>query len=258
MDLDPATFLVQWAVGGMAGCWFTTRQREVGAGYGWLLRIIFGLFAIAATGIGFASDASGSAVALRNGASAVVALSILVALAVSVRRRKHLIGPGSFDPRLDLVPVVVGLVALVAAGVEAGGPDGLAIARTVVGAAFLGFVSDAMLLGHWYLVQPGLPRRHVREIVVAFGRIWPLEVLVFLLPTGMVSVFSGAVDDGWGGQLGWFWAACAITTGILCWVTVKALEEKSYSAVMAATGLMYLAILTAFGTDLVARAVLAG
>jgi len=258
MDLDPATFFVQWAVGGMAGCWFTTRQREVGAGYGWLLRTIFGFFALAATWIGFVSDAEGSAAGVRNAASAVAALSILVALAVSVRRRKLLTGPGSFDPRLDLVPAVVGLVALVAAGVEAGGPDGLAIARTMVGAAFLGFVSDAMLLGHWYLVQPGLPRRHVREIVVAFGRIWPLEVVVFLIPTGMVSVFSGAVDDGWGGQLGWFWAACAVTTGILCWVTVKALEEKSYSAVMAATGLMYLAILTAFGTDLVARAVLAG
>ena len=37
-----------------------------------------------------------------------------------------------------------------------------------------------------------------------------------------------------------------------------ALRERSYSAVMAATGLLYLAILTAFGTDLVARAVLSG
>ena len=36
-----------------------------------------------------------------------------------------------------------------------------------------------------------------------------------------------------------------------------ALKERYYSAVMAATGLLYLAILTAFGTDLVARAVLA-
>ena len=36
-----------------------------------------------------------------------------------------------------------------------------------------------------------------------------------------------------------------------------ALRERYYSAVMAATGLLYLAILTAFGTDLVARAVLA-
>ena len=40
-------------------------------------------------------------------------------------------------------------------------------------------------------------------------------------------------------------------------VTNAALREREYSAVMAATGLLYLAILTAFGTDLVARAVLA-
>ena len=58
-------------------------------------------------------------------------------------------------------------------------------------------------------------------------------------------------------MLGWFWAACAITTIVLVFVTRAALRERSYSAVMAATGLLYLAILTAFGTDLVARAVLA-
>lgn len=163
-----------------------------------------------------------------------------------------------FDPRLDLVAPIVGAVGLVAAGVDAGGNDGLAIARIVVGAVFLGFVTDAMLLGHWYLVQPGLPRRHVNDIVRAFLWVWPAEVVVMLIPTGMFSVFSGAVDDGWGGQLGWFWAACAVTTGVLGVVTQRALRERSYSAVMAATGLMYLAILTAFGTDLVARAVLAG
>ena len=39
-------------------------------------------------------------------------------------------------------------------------------------------------------------------------------------------------------------------------VTRAALKERQYSAVMAATGLLYLAILTAFGQDLVARAVL--
>jgi hypothetical protein len=53
------------------------------------------------------------------------------------------------------------------------------------------------------------------------------------------------------------WAACAVTTIALVGVTKAALREREYSAVMAATGLLYLAILTAFGTDLVARAVLA-
>ncbi len=36
--LDAATVLLQWAVGGMAFCWFTTRRRQAGLGYGWLLR----------------------------------------------------------------------------------------------------------------------------------------------------------------------------------------------------------------------------
>ena len=73
----------------------------------------------------------------------------------------------------------------------------------------------------------------------------------------MLSVLAGTVDDGYGGILGWFWLACAVTIGLLA-VTRAALRERYYSAVMAATGLLYLAILTAFGTDLVARAVLAG
>ena len=40
-------------------------------------------------------------------------------------------------------------------------------------------------------------------------------------------------------------------------LTRAALRERQYTAVMAATGLLYLAILTAFGMDLVVRATLA-
>ena len=152
----------------------------------------------------------------------------------------------------------MGLPGLMAAGVAAGDPVGLSIVRIVVGAAFLGAVSDAMLLGHWYLVQPGLARRPLLELVRWAGLVWPLEVAVLVWPTGMLSVLAGTVDDGWGGMLGWFWVACVVTTIGLVVVTRAALRERYYSAVMAATGLLYLAILTAFGTDLVARAVLAG
>jgi hypothetical protein len=134
----------------------------------------------------------------------------------------------------------------------------LAVARTLVGAAFLGAISDAMLLGHWYLVQPGLPRAPLLELVRWVGVLWPVEVALLLVPTGMASVLSGAIDDGYGGLLGWFWVASALATIGLVIVTRAALRERYYSAVMAATGLLYLAILTAFGTDLVARATLAG
>jgi hypothetical protein len=279
--------LLQWAIGGMFGCWFTTRHREVGLGYGWLLRgtyLVMAVGAILFAGTSFDGDAE----AIRNVGGVAVAIACLVPLVQSITRRRagvrgfleqhderservarmtgieraasardSVVGP-EFDPRLDLLPVILGVPVLVAAGVAAGGADVLAVVRIITGAVFLGLVSDAMLLGHWYLVQPGLPRRHVNEIVKAFLWVWPIEVAVMLVPTGMFSVFSGTVDDGWSGQLGWFWAACAITTGVLAVVTLKALQERAYSAVMAATGLMYLAILTAFGTDLVARAVLAG
>ena len=129
--------------------------------------------------------------------------------------------------------------------------------RIVVGALFLGAVTDAMLLGHWYLVQPGMARGPLLELVRWTGWLWPFEVAVLLIPIGMVSVLNGTIDDGYGGILGWMWLTCAVTTIGLVIVTRAALKERQYSAVMAATGLLYLAILTAFGTDLVARAVLA-
>jgi hypothetical protein len=72
----------------------------------------------------------------------------------------------------------------------------------------------------------------------------------------MISAINGTIDDGYNGLLTWFWVMCAITTIGLIITTRLALKERSYSAVMAATGLLYLAILTAFGADLVARALL--
>ncbi len=296
--LDAATVLLQWAVGGMAFCWFTTRRRMVGLGYGWLLRGIYLLMAVGA----FVAGLAFGVVPVREVAAVGVAAACLVALIVSIVRRRAGVagqraehdrrtarvaamtgiertpadqargGPAGtppnadargpeFPPVLDLVPVVIGVVGLIAAGLDAAGDGGnpaVSVLRTLAGAAFIGAVTDAMLLGHWYLVQPGLPRGLLHELVDALGWVWPVEVLALLLPTGMIAVWTGSVDDGWNGTLGWFWAASAITTIVLVLVTKAALREREYSAVMAATGLLYLAILTAFGTELVARAVLAG
>lgn len=309
--LDVATVLLQWATGGLLFTWVTTRRRQVGIGYGWLLRSTFLVMAVGA----LVAGRLGPTVLLRDVAAAGSAVAVGAALAVSIlRRRAGVTGererrergaervaamtgrseggptpiaaddagsPGAadgssagagarepatratstgpeFPPALDLVAPVIGALGLVAAVFAAGGPVAVALVRTLLGAAFLGAVTDAMLLGHWYLVQPGLSRAPIVELTRWVGALWPFEVAALLVPPGMVSVFSGAVDDGYGGLLGWFWAACAVTTGGLVVVTLAALKERGYSAVMAATGLLYLAILTAFGTDLVARALLSG
>jgi hypothetical protein len=280
--LDAATFLLQWAVGGLFFTWVTTRRREVGLGYGWLMRGIFAGFALASVVVARFLDP----VPVRDLSALAVAVAAVAVLVVSVQRKAAGVAgqrevverrsarvaamtgidrdeqrfdkaAAEFPPHLDLVAPALGVVGLVAGGIDAGSPAWLSVLRVVVGAAFLGAVTDAMLLGHWYLVQPGLARGPLLELVRWTGAIWPLEVGAMLLPTGMVSVLDGSIDDGYGGVFGWMWATCAVSTIVLVVVTRAALKERQYSAVMAATGLLYLAILTAFGTDLVARAVLA-
>ncbi len=120
---------------------------------------------------------------------------------------------------LDLVAPVIGVIGLFIAADVSGGPYALSLLRILSGAFFLGSVTDAMLLGHWYLVQPGLARGPLLELVRWTGLLWPVEVVAMLVPTGMFSVFSGSIDDGYGGILGWFWVACAVTTIALVFVT---------------------------------------
>ena len=239
MRLDAATFLLQWSTGGLAFLWFTLRSKEISLGYSKLLRATFGVLAALGVVAGFYFDR----VLIREVAGVAVAG---IAFATFAKR----------ESRTDLIAVAVGAVGLIGSVVASGGGV-VDLLRVLVGAAFLGAVTDLMLLGHWYLVQPGMTRKLLNELTNAVLFIWPLEVVVMILPTGMISVLNGSIDDGWNGILGYFWLGCAALTGVLAVFTRAALKERSYSAVMAATGLSYLAILTAFGTDLVARATLA-
>ena len=239
MRLDAATFLLQWSVGGLAFLWFTLRSKEISLGYSKLLRATYGVLAALGVAAGIYFDR----ILIREVAGVAVAG---IAFATFARR----------ESRTDLIAVAIGAVGLVGSVVANGGGV-VDLLRVLVGAAFLGAITDLMLLGHWYLVQPGMTRKLLNELTNAVLFIWPLEVVVMILPTGMISVLNGSIDDGWNGILGYFWLGCAVLTGVLAFFTRAALKERSYSAVMAATGLSYLAILTAFGTDLVARATLA-
>jgi hypothetical protein len=284
ISFDGASLLLQWATGGLLFVWLTTRRRVVSLGYGWLMRGVYCLMAVGAcyTGVRIIDP-----LPVRDLASAGVAIASGVALAISILRRRagvkgqKAIAEGrsarvaamtgiereaaekdetasEFPPVLDLIAPFIGLVGLLAVGLAASSSVPLSLARLLVGAAFLGAVTDAMLLGHWYLVQPGMARGPLLELVWWVGGLCVPEVLLMLVPTGMISVLDGTIADGYNGLLGWFWVACAVTTVGLIVVTRLALKERAYSAVMAATGLLYLAILTAFGTDLVARALLSG
>ena len=282
IELEAATLLVGWAAGGWFFLWVTTRRREVGLGYGWLMRGVFLALAAGSLVTAFLAEPTWT----RDIATAAFICAGLAAAVVSVLRRSA--GTGGqraevqrrsarvaemtgidrsearfdasapeFPPVLDLVAAAVGLVAVLLGALAAAGPVGLAVARTLVGALFVGAVTSAMLLGHWYLVQPGLARGPLLQMVRAAALLWLPETIVMLWPTGMASVLNGTIDDGYNGLLGWFWVGCTAMTILLVAVARAALRERQYSAVMAATGLIYLAIVTAYGQDLVARILLA-
>ena len=203
MKLDAGTFLLLWATGGLLFLWVTTRRREVSLGYGWLMRSVYGVLAIGALALFVANDHPSAVVP-----TALCILATGIALAVSVARKdagvrgreeikaerrarvSAMIGredddaaadPGpEFPPLLDLPAPILGFVGLFAAAEFAGGPIPLAVARLGIGALFLGAVTDAMLLGHWYLVQPGLRRDPVNELVLWTIGIWPFQIAVFL------------------------------------------------------------------------------
>ena len=282
IDFQASTFLLQWATGGLLFLWVSGKTRLIGLGYGWTTRITY----MAIAGIGLAVAFVGETIWVREISSIGLLISTNVALVASIFRRKagvqgqrqlkesrtsrvaamlgnniqdrtdHAEYQKEFPPNLDLIAPCMGAIGLIAGAIDAGGPTWLSISRTLIGAAFLGAVSNSMLLGHWYLVQPGLSREPIFTLVNWTGILWLPELILLCLPTGMLSVLNGTIDDNYNGLLGWFWVACVIATIGLVIVTKMALKEKEYSAVMAATGLMYLAILTAFGMDLVARILL--
>ena len=282
IDFQPSTFLLQWATGGLLFLWVSNKTRLIGLGFGWTTRITYLVIA----GIGLVVGVKGDTLWLREISNIGLLMATSFALLVSIARRKagvkgqrelqrsradrvsamlgdrgqikvsNTVTTKEFPPVLDLIAPVIGTFGLVVGAVDAAGSIWLSVARTLVGAAFLGAVSNSMLLGHWYLVQPGLSRDPIFTLVNWTGLLWLPELVLLCIPTGMFSVLNGTIDDNYNGLLGWFWVACVVATICLVIVTRMALKEKEYSAVMAATGLMYLAILTAFGMGLVARILL--
>ncbi|NBR77028.1 MAG: hypothetical protein EBT73_06855 [Actinobacteria bacterium] len=131
---------------------FTFRTGEISVGYGKLLRGVYAAISLMGAGFGIAFGA------VLGREIAAVGLAAL-ALAAFARR----------DTTLDVLAAVSGFVGVIIAtlAVEHGdgvGSDMLWLVRLLVGAVFLGAVSDAMLLGHWYLVQPGMPRKLLNQL----------------------------------------------------------------------------------------------
>jgi hypothetical protein len=115
----------------------------------------------------------------------------------------------------------------------------------LIGALALGGVTSEMLLGHWYLVDPRLPRSALRRLAAAAG-------VGILADAALVSIRGGP-----GGIAApWVPVVLGLVTALLMGAVWLSLRVNSYTGVMAATGLSYLAVLTSLGAVVVGSSVI--
>ncbi|MFQ5948151.1 MAG: hypothetical protein ACE5KX_04765, partial [Acidimicrobiia bacterium] len=201
-----------WASGVAGGAAAVSWWRVIGPGFVWLAGGITLLVGAAGLGVG-----AGSWAAVGTAATVV---------AIALGRSPDKAGVG---------------LALASLGylIAAAGDGGLVPSAT--GALLLGGVTTEMLLGHWYLVDPRLPRWALRRLDFAAG----IGVLADAASMVAREAFPWAPGDD---VIGWGYVAVAVATLVLMTAVWFSLGERGYSGVMAATGLSYLAVLTAFGT----------
>lgn len=215
---DPRFVLLAWAAGLSLVAGAITLARVVGPGFTWLAAGSAGL-------VGLAGVFIPGAVWARSG------IVLLVLGAIWARNR-----------------LIAGPLLLVAGGaflVEAGTFGAWVPALPAVLA--LGGVNGEMLLGHWYLVDPRLPRWALRSLAI--------PGIIGLVGDGAVLSWIGAFPGG--APTAAFWVLL-ITSIVLMAAVLGALRHPAYSGVMAATGLSYLAVLTTLSAIFLGRALVAG
>jgi len=220
--VEPSAVLAAWAAGVAAGTALVTRWAIVGPGFTWL-------------GMGVVVLLGAPAALAGGGPAAWVGCGVAVVGGVAARRRGVAASLG-----------LAAALAFVVGGCGEGNP-----VLVIAAMATLGGVTCEMLLGHWYLVDPRLPRSALRSLCV-IGLVASALDLVVVLAFG---AFPWAAGDA---VVAIGWVALALSGIVLMAAVGFALRERGYPAVMAATGLSYLALLTTIGAVVLGRVLVTG
>ena len=223
LGFGPEVLLAMWAAGVAGSGAVVAHWRIVGPGYLWLVAACVVLIGGSAWYFdpGAASPFLFPAATLAGAASALVARNRWAVGVLAVSALLVLVGASAANP---LLPVLAGTAAL-------------------------GGITGEMLLGHWFLVSPRIPRWPLRALAAVGGAGIALDWLVHL-GSGIWSTpfASGLIVS----------VVLAVTSLVLMVGVWFSLGYPSYPGVMAATGLSYLAVLTSLGSVILVRALAAG
>ena len=174
---------------------------------------------------------------------------------------------GMLRARSYLASLAIGLVGVVTTALTlkpaAFGP--LAVAGYALSAIFssavLGLASGGMLFGHWYLIDPNLPVDYLRTIVRLLRIALVAELIVLFVVVAIMGLLGGractqAVVTLFGSDsvlLGMRLILGPIASIVLAWMTWQTLKIPQ---TMAATGLLYIAVMSVLVGELMGRFIL--
>ena len=252
-----AFVLLEWAAGLVATAAWTQSWSVIRRGH---FRIIAWISVVLAA-LAVLADRSVVQTA-RHGTGQVVvvafAVSVLVYLVVQYSRTDV---PGMV---VGYVSGAVGAAALVmGAALVLGWPQYLAVLELLAGAALLGSVTNGMLLGHWYLNQPGLKPWALARLTDVSLAATAAAAIAGVAATGRLTSASTAGAllglDGFGASfaLGFYlvWLALLATTAAVVWMARRCVKIRS---IQSATGLYYVALLTAGVSEFLVRYLMVG
>jgi hypothetical protein len=240
---------LEWAVGWIAVAAWTQSWSVVRRGH---FRIVaWGALALAGLALALGGGEPDSG-ALRGLLIAFAATAVVYVLVQYSRTDV----PGTVA---GYAAAAVGAGALVVAASEVSGwVQVLAAAGLVTGAGLLGAVTNGMLLGHWYLNQPGLKPWALARLTLAALTATTASAVAGLAAAGRLSsaTTEGAVlglpgfGESFGAVFFAVWIVLLGFTGAIVWMARRCIAITS---IQSATGLYYVALLTAGVAEFVVR-----
>ncbi len=238
-------------VAGSAACLFLTPLwGEVKRGFFKLTGCILAVLALAAwrsvaAGLVEGSDAGRWSFRL-SGALAALTAAWVVLMFLRAQPAARVLG-------LLSVPLAAAMLAAMAG--TAGGSAVVGFLQLLAGAAFLGAVTDGLLLGHWYLTDRGLSRTPINRYTLFLIVAVVLEVAAVLAwgfgPTEDASQFNPLLTSA--GLASWIALGMVGSTALIAVLIRATLKGTRATAVQAATGFFYLAVITALTAEFAAK-----
>ena len=238
-----------WAVGLVAGAAWTQSWKVVKRGHfritAWSALILATLGAVAGVSSSHHGHAGHWAVAF--------AVASLAYVAVQYR---------ATDGAAALIGALASLIGLVALIALADALEEWSVVISglglITGAALLGAVTNGMLLGHWYLNQPGLQTWALSRLTVAGMGVTAASAVAGALgasklidaPTEGAALGLPGFGNDFGPAFFFIWLALVLFTGAILYMVKRCIDIRS---IQSATGLYYVAILTAGVAEFLVR-----